>query len=565
MTTSFYNGISGIKSSQSGMNVLSDNILNVDTIGYKGSSVGFSTIFSKTLSGGSPGDVTSEIGLGSQMDSTSLDTSQGTLQNTDNVFDLALNSQGWFGVQGTDNKTYYTRAGLFNKDANGYLTNESGNYLLGTPGGNVTPTTLDQTTLDAFGKYYGTSSTHLADAYAISNIQDVPLGSVASQTRIKLPDLLYFPPIPTTNVSYSANLDPTVNISSTQVDINSADISSSLDTANQTISINGTISNTSAALNPQPGDKALVTITDATGNTLSTSATLDSSLNWNIAGYDVSNLDTTNPLNVSAKLLTNQEIPNVEHFSSTVISPSGENHTLDLTFTKRVPQQSTGTTWDALVQILGPSQTYDPNVTYNTNTYKVDTTAKKIYPILDSQTGVLQFTSAGQLTSSTVPTLSNGGVPLTLDLGTPGTYTGLVSSANLSSTKNEQHNGYTQGFLKDYGMDGNGNVVAEFTNGRSVPIAKVAVYHFRNAQGLDKVGGNLFAASQNSGNPIFYKDSNGNSILGTQISSNKLEGSNVNTTTALTELIIMQKAFDASAKSITTSDQLIQNAINMKK
>ena len=476
MNTSFYNGISGIKSFQSGMNVLSHNISNVDTIGYRGSSVGFSTIFSKTLSGGSLEDVTSDIGLGSQMDSTSLDTSQGNLQNTDNVFDLALNSQGWFGIKGANDKTYYTRAGLFNKDVDGYLVNDSGNYLLGTPGGNIAPTTLNKATLEDFGKYYDKSSTHLADAYAISNIEDVPLGSVTSQTKIKLPDMLYFSPVATTNVSYKTNLNPTVKL-------------------------------------------------DAKG----------------------------------------QEIPNVEHRTSTVISPSGDKDTLDMTFTKKVPQQTTGSTWNANILILEPAQTYDSKATYDATKYKVDVTAKKVYPIVDSKIGVLKFDSSGKLLSSTVPTLSNNGVPLTLNLGKPETYDGLVSSAKFNTSNFEQHDGNIGSLIKDYGMDGNGNVIANFSNGKSIPIAKVAVYHFRNAKGLDKLGSNSFTASQNSGKPFFYKDSNNKAILGTHISSNKLEASNVSTATALTELIIMQKAFDASAKSITTSDQLIQNAINMKK
>ena len=473
MITSLYNGISGINSFQSGVDVLADNISNVNTIGFKGSYPEFSTIFSKSLST----NVTSnDIGLGSKLDATSLDTSQGSLQNSDNVFDLALNSEGWFGVQGIDNQINYTRSGSFNRDADGYLTSSSGEYLLGTLGGNMTPTTLDQTSLDTFGKIYGDSIHSLSDAYALSYIEDIPLGSISSQSKIKLPDLLSFPAVPTTKVSYKTNLDPTVKY--------------------------------------------------------------------------------------NAK---DKEIPNVEHRTSTVISPNGDRNTLDMTFTKRVPQQSTGSIWDANIQILGLAQTYDLKTTYDTAKYKVDTTAKKVYPIIDSKSGVLKFDSSGKLISSTVPTLSNGGVSLNLNLGTPGTYDGLISSANFSKASSEQHDGYIAGLLKDYGIDGNGNVIANFSNGKSVPVAKIAVYHFQNDQGLEKVGNNLFSASQNSGDPIFYKDSNGNPILGTQISSNKLESSNVNLSTALTELIVMQKAFDASAKSVTTSNELIKNAINMKK
>ncbi|WP_331774908.1 flagellar hook protein FlgE [Sulfurospirillum sp. 1612] len=475
MNTSFYNGLSGLNSFQSGVDVLADNIANVNTVGFKGSSAEFSTVFSKALSSNGM-EVSNEIGMGSTLDATALDTSQGALQTTDNVFDLALNSEGWFGVQNSSNQINYTRSGSFDVDASGYLTDASGNYLLGTLGNNITPTTLDQATRDAYGSTLGDSSLSLADAYAISNIDDIPLGSVSSQSKIQLPDLLYFPASPTTNVSYHANLDPTI--------------------------------------------------------------TLDN---------------------------LGQEIPNVEHFSSTVISPSGENGTLDMTFTKRVPQPTTGTTWDADIKILGPAQTYDATSTYDPTQYDIDAAAKKVYPIVDSKTGVLTFDSDGKLSSSTVPVLSNGGVPLTLDLGAVGTYDGLFSSADFSTGSSEKHDGYEDGLLKDYGMDNNGNVVAEFTNGKSIPIAKIAVYHFQNDQGLEQVGNSLFSASQNSGNPIFYTDSSGKPILGSQISSKKLESSNVSLSTALTELIVMQKAFDASSKSITTSDELIQNAINMKK
>lgn len=90
------------------------------------------------------------------------------------------------------------------------------------------------------------------------------------------------------------------------------------------------------------------------------------------------------------------------------------------------------------------------------------------------------------------------------------------------------------------------------------------MYHFQNDQGLTSVSSNLFAESSNSGEAIFYTKENGESFLGSKIYSHKLEGSNVSLATALTELIIVQKAFDASAKSITTSDELLKNAINMK-
>ena len=232
---------------------------------------------------------------------------------------------------------------------------------------------------------------------------------------------------------------------------------------------------------------------------------------------------------------------------------------------------------DYVVENYDSTKTYDTSI-YNVDTvkgtvtkiydptlYYVDTTTKKVYDIVDTQTGVLTFGGAGQLLSNSVPALNNGGTSLELNLGTVNKFDGLISSTTIKKANVVTANGSMEGFLTGYAMDGNGNVVAEFSNGKSSAIAKVAVYHFQNDQGLLQDSATLFEASANSGKPIFYTDKNGESFIGSTIFSNKLEGSNINMATALTELIIVQKAFDASSKSITTSDELLQNAINMKK
>jgi len=118
---------------------------------------------------------------------------------------------------------------------------------------------------------------------------------------------------------------------------------------------------------------------------------------------------------------------------------------------------------------------------------------------------------------------------------------------------------------KDYGIDALGNIQASFSNGKTIPISKVAIYHFRNEEGLEKLGNSTFKESVNSGKAKFFKDKDGNTLEISSIKNNKIEMSNLNLTTALTDLIVMQKAYDASSKSITTSDQMIQNAINMKR
>jgi flagellar hook protein FlgE len=588
MNSSFYNGISGIKSQQFAMDVQSNNISNISTTAYKGSSPEISTLFSTTLTG-AYASYASDQGLGAQSQTTALDMSQGTLENTDSPFDLAIQGDGWFGVKGQDtNKTYYTRAGSFSLDAQGSLVNADGNYLMATSGNNITSTTLDAATLAKFGTYYKNNTSSSLTPYAITPMTDVPLGAVGSQTKVTLPDVLYYPPVATTKVSYGANLDPTITTDDVTVPLNAADYTATVTpNALGKVSLSGGITNTTALQNPKEGNTVTITLTDTNGKTQKIATQLDASLNWSIANSDVSSLNTTSALTASVSVKSTQEIANTEHYTTGIIAPNGSKDIIDMTFTKQVPQAASGSTWDANVKVLSyledyTVQNYDATKTYDTSVYNVDTakgtvtkiydpakyyvdtSTKKVYDIIDTQTGTLSFGGAGQLLSNSVPALSNGGTPLELNLGTVGNFDGLISSTTIKKANVATSNGSAEGFLTDYAMDSNGNVVAEFSNGKNSAIAKVAIYHFQNDQGLIQDSSTLYESSANSGKPIFYTDKNGQSFLGSTIFSSKLEGSNVSMATALTELLITQKAFDASSKSITTSDDLIKNAINMK-
>ena len=445
------------------------------------------------------------------------------------------------------------------------MVDDGGNYLLGTLGDNITPTTLSTKMMEDFGKYYGKDSTKLGEAYKIDSINDIILEDVKEQSKINLPDILYFPSEPTSEVTYSANFDPKIIIDTTKIDLNDSDINETIDTVNKTITINGTVTNTSKLQNPQENDLVLVQITDITGKTAEVKTILDKNLNWIIDNHDISSLDTTKPLTTIAKIQTTQEVSNTEHFTSTIISPSENRDILDMTYTKRVPQQETGSTWDGVIQVLSFYETYIPDKTYDPTLYKVDNQTKQVYKIIDEQNALVEFSGNGTLLNSSIPTMSNSGVNLNIDVGGPNSFTGFTSNADFDTSKSETHNGYPSGILKSYGMDAKGNVVAEFDNGKSIPIAKVAVYHFHNPQGLSNITSTLFSSTANSGDALFYTDKNGTPFLGARIRPNNLETSNIQFSTALTELIITQKAFDASSKSITTSDQMIQNAINMKR
>lgn len=121
------------------------------------------------------------------------------------------------------------------------------------------------------------------------------------------------------------------------------------------------------------------------------------------------------------------------------------------------------------------------------------------------------------------------------------------------------------GYLKDYMVDSNGMVVASFDNGQSSIVAQIPIFHFQNEQGLEKLGDSEFRSTDNSGEAIFYKDANGNTIQNSKIIGQTLEMSNVSAAEAMTSLIITEKAYSANAKVITTADQMIQKAINLKR
>jgi flagellar hook protein FlgE len=559
MTSSLYNSISGIVNSQFSIDVVANDISNVNTTGYKSSTAEISSLFSSVLS--STTSSTNDVGTGASSQTTALNMTQGSLETTDNTFDLALEDEGWFGVLGADGETYYTRAGSFSLDANSNLVDADGNYLLVTLGNNITATTLDEETLEGFG----TVDTTL-QAYSITQLDDVALGSVDAQTSVTLPTILYYPAVATTEASYAANLDPTVTVDTVSLDLDAADYPATVTaSSSNTITLSGTVSNTTAALDPQEGDTIIITLTDADGLTQTINTTLDENLEWSLSDYDVSGLNTTSDLTVSSVVLqTSQEVANEEHFTMTIIGSDGDQDILDMTFTKVVPQGEEGTTWNAVVNIYSYYEDYDSTKTYDTSLYYVNESTNKVYEIVDTQTGVLTFNSDGSLASNTIPTLNNGGTALTLDLGTIDSFDGMISSTSIDKTNIADYNGSLEGYLTGYSVDESGNIIASFSNGESSAIAKIAVYHFQNDQGLTQVSSTLFSESANSGEAFFYTDANGNAVSGTTIDSNTLETSNVDLATALTELIIIQKAFGASAKGITTSDEMLQNAINMK-
>ncbi len=225
--------------------------------------------------------------------------------------------------------------------------------------------------------------------------------------------------------------------------------------------------------------------------------------------------------------------------SSVVIAPNGDDNFLTLDYKKSELQPQEGISWDITATL----------------------SSKDGETIHDVQNGVALFDSRGALTNYTIPSVNNEGVPLVVDLGEE--FSGVTSIDNLEVSYGSSHDGREEGELVGYSVNIDGEIIASFDNGVSSSVGRVAVFHFQNDQGLERISGTHYKVSSNSGEPIFYKDAAGKSILGANLKSYTLESSNMKYEQGLTELIIMQRSLDANAKSITTGDELIKKALEM--
>lgn len=191
--------------------------------------------------------------------------------------------------------------------------------------------------------------------------------------------------------------------------------------------------------------------------------------------------------------------------------------------------------------------------------------------------GRIVFDKFGSLKENTLTSVPNpqGGV-ININFGTPtnspstdrtgagwdGVY---ILPGSTSDAITSSGNGVAEGFFNRYQIEQDGSIIVQFTNGKTVTVGKLALYTFINEQGLAVVGGNNFMATSNSGAASFLYDNEGKLVRPALFVGQKLEMSNTDLSTELTNLIVMQRGFEASSKSITTSDSMLQTAIGLKK
>lgn len=231
----------------------------------------------------------------------------------------------------------------------------------------------------------------------------------------------------------------------------------------------------------------------------------------------------------------------------------GSKHTLEVQFVKQSTTQDGGNEWQMIIRVPEPAE--------------INTTGEGPNNII---VGSARFNNDGSLSNYTPRTINfspnNGAAPnqqIKLSFGTSGSNDGLVSSNSASTLTGQATDGYTSGNLKPDAIrvDDKGNILGEFTNGKTFAVAKIAMASVANNSGLEEIGGNLFKVTANSGNIVVGEAGTGGRG---EMKTSALEMSNVDLSRSLTELIIIQRGYQANSKTISTSDQMLQTLIQLK-
>jgi len=228
----------------------------------------------------------------------------------------------------------------------------------------------------------------------------------------------------------------------------------------------------------------------------------------------------------------------------------GSKHTLTIQYTKTGTTSDGGTEWSMTISVPEPGELnsgVDPE---------------------NIVTGTISFNSDGSLATYSPRNLNytanNGSTAnqnITLSLGSLGQFDGVTSLDNDSSTTGISQDGYAGGDLTGISIDETGTIIGSFSNGYSFSLAQVAMATFTNESGLESDGGNCYIQSTNSGTAIIGQASTGSKG---SIVSSALEMSNVDLSRSLTQLIVIQRGYQANSKTITTADEMLNTLLQLK-
>lgn len=623
MLRSLMAGVSGVRGHQTYLDVVGNNIANVNTVGFKKSLLTFQDLLYQTSRGASApqdnlgGINPMQIGLGSRVGAIETIHSQGNLDYTGNRNDMAIQGDGYY-VLNNQGKSVYSRAGAFTLDGDGNIVQSGTGYMLQgyelsvdpqDPTRYVQGSTLANLNIPV-GQKLEPRATTIAGFRCNLDSQVPPYLSMGVLTNdVKINFSLNDG---TSDVAYSLDVEAGAT---------AADFMTLTDGTNEVVlaltGINAESGLPEFAAPAPGGDFTTATYDPLTGrltvgNAVPETKTLELTEYMNFTHF-------THGTPAVHYLAEFNDLPNGDR-QLVVWDGAGNRGELDLAMNPDgtfvvvdpVPQITmpvSGVVFDVAVAASGLSVTLQDTgvdvVSLRQSLASVHTTKLDVFDTLGNahtlelswekidnnqwrwrawlpeepgitltnNTGILDFTTDGQLVGPDTADLglnfgAIGASDATITLDFAGTsfgsepIEGVTQFGSPSTTKAFYQDGFGMGVLEDYAVGADGIVQGVYSNGQTRSLSRVALALFANPQGLVKKGSTVFEASANSGLPQIVSPTEGGA--GT-IAGGNLEMSNVDLSEEFVRLIIAQRGFQANARVITTSDDVLQELINMKR
>jgi flagellar hook protein FlgE len=503
MMRSMFAGVSGLKTHQTRMDVIGNNIANVNTVGYKAARVTFKDMLYQQLSGATAptdtrgGTNPQQIGLGVTLGSIDVRHTQGNTQATGYITDLAIEGDGFFVLAQGDQRVY-TRAGAFGLD-NG----TDGNLVSLITGARVLGYKADMD-----GK--------------------IDLNAPIQTLHISTSETIR--PRATTRVSFAGNLD--VRYSDPE----------SISRSVQVFDSRGKEHTINVIIDRVPGSNQWDWRAEWVLESSQFSRSEDLAVEMNreyvvvddgAGGFQLVDVDD------NTKIIARS----TEGRLWTLVDPSGQDTNQSIEF-------ETALTEGFTVRAAGDS-----------------TQIKLVGNLALAEQGSIYFNADGSFNRA-VSNAPDGSMAISLnpELADPMAieldFSSFTQFADTMTARFLHQNGYANGTLESFSMDQNGRIVGSFSNGLTRNLGQIALARFANTGGLERVGSTMFVESANSGNPQI--GAAGLPGYGS-ISPSSLEMSNVDLSEEFTDLIITQRGFQANSRVITSSDEMLQELVNLKR
>jgi flagellar hook protein FlgE len=458
---------------------------------------------------------------------------------------MAISGTGFFVINnGTTN--LYTRAGAFDVDANNFLVDPTTGFRVQRFG------TVGEATATSPGfQVPGDSSIRIPFGTAVPGQQTRTVtlqGNLSATASGPLAQVLTSAQSFTSGGGTAATSSTTLNsLDDTQSPYGTGDTltiqtSTASGTVTQTLAVGptSTLGDVVNQINTQFAGAATASISG--GNIVLTAANTGPNPQLGLAISDTSgNSGVGGWANHSMTTTTVGKVADTLNTSIQVFDTQGTPHTLSLTFTK----QSTANTWNLTASIPASDGTMIANqvtgITFNTDG------------------------SFSQITGPS-PTISfqiNGlSAPQTIgfNMGTSHSFAGLTQFGGSSNAAAKNQDGFAPGFLASVAVGSDGVLNGVFTNGQTLPIAQLAIATFENPGGLNREGNNYFSLSSSSGLALVGPGLSGGRG---SVEQGVLESSNVDVALEFTRLIIAQRGFQVNARTISTSNEILQDLVSV--